>query len=112
MKSSISLLLAVTVALTGLVGLTHATDVTAKAVTLTGTLTCAECQLRQKTAKPHQDVLLVKEGEKEVAYYVTGVPNHPNVCHQRIQNVKVTGTLEEKDGTKCLAASKLELPAM
>jgi len=96
----------------GLLGQTHASDKDAVVgTTLTGTLVCVQCQLHQHSSKAHQDVLLVNDGNKEVEYYVACLPKHPNLCHQRLQNVKVTGIVEEKDGKKWLTASKLELPA-
>ena len=80
-------------------------------VTLTGSLTCAQCNLHEKVTKAHQDVLIVTEGDKDVEYYCTNLSKHPNVCHTKLKGVKVTGVVTEADGKKWIAATKLELPA-
>lgn len=82
-----------------------------KQVTLTGKLTCAKCDLSE-TPKC-QNVLIVKDGDKEVKYYmVTNKVNthdtHKKVCKGAKDGVTVTGIVHEKDGKKMLVATKIE----
>lgn len=111
MKSRLALSALVVIVLAAVASFSRAENPAPAPVTLTGTLACAQCQLHEKASHPHQDVLTVKDGDKEVLYYVTNLPKHPNVCHSRIENAKVTGTVSEKDGVHWLAATKLELPS-
>ncbi len=82
----------------------------AEEVTLKGKLTCAKCEC--KVTKACQNVLFVKEGEKNVPYYLDdnqiSKDYHKNVCKAAKQGVSVTGTVGEKDGKKTIAASKIE----
>jgi len=80
--------------------------------TLTGTLTCTKCALKETKACGH--ALIVKEGDKSVNYYLTDKggkePYHKNCCTADVEGVKVTGTIGEKDGKKTIADPKVELP--
>ena len=81
-----------------------------KATTLTGTLTCAKCDLKQTDAC--QNVLKVKDGDKTVMYYLNDSDatkdTHGKVCKGAKDNVTVTGMVEEKDGKKWITVSKIE----
>jgi hypothetical protein len=102
--------LALAAAMTSLVRAEDGTQPSA-AVTLKGTLLCAKCFLGQ--GDKCQNVLKVKEGEKETLYYLT--PNdlsndeHGKVCKEPKDGVTVTGTVEDKDGKKWLTASKIDM---
>ncbi|MGA2498122.1 MAG: DUF6370 family protein [Tepidisphaeraceae bacterium] len=89
----------------GFAGISRAADTTLK-----GTLTCAKCGLKETTEC--QNVLVVKDGEKTVNYYLTANDvskgSHGAVCHGPKDNITVTGTVEEKDGKKWITASKIE----
>lgn len=81
----------------------------AKDETLKGTAKCAKCSLHE--AKACQAVLVVKEGDKEVKYDVTGAPGkdlHKQICQGDKENVTVVGKVSEKDGKKSIAATKVE----
>jgi len=85
----------------------------AKEVKLTGTLVCGKCSLKED--KACTNVLQVKEGGKTVNYRIVdkgaGETYHEGVCGDgKVENVKVTGTVSEKDGKKMVKASKVELP--
>ena len=54
----------VALALAGLIGVARADDA-AKEVTLKGTMQCAKCSLHEEGATKCQDVLTVKDGDKE-----------------------------------------------
>ncbi|MFI5379939.1 MAG: hypothetical protein ACHRHE_11625 [Tepidisphaerales bacterium] len=97
-------------ALSLLVILGFAGIVRAEETTLKGTLTCAKCGLKE--ASVCQNVLVVKDGDKTVNYYLAANDvskgAHGSVCHGPKENISVTGTVEEKDGKKVLTASKIE----
>ena len=79
-----------------------------KAITLDGQMMCAKCELKE--GAKCSDLLMVKDGDKEIRYNVvlTGDAKGSHVCGGK-QNVKVTGTVAEKeDGTKVLTATKVE----
>jgi hypothetical protein len=81
----------------------------AKETTLKGTAKCAKCSLHE--ADKCQATLVVKEGDKEVKYAVTGKEGsalHKQICTADKENVTVTGTVTEKDGKKMIAATKVE----
>ena len=83
-----------------------AEEAAGKTVTLQGKATCAKCDLG--TAKECASVLQVKEGDKTVTYYLSGMADkawHKNICTAP-KNVTVTGTVSEKDGKMMLDASK------
>jgi hypothetical protein len=84
--------------------------VQAAETTLKGTLTCGKCALKETSTC--QNVLVVKDGDKTVNYYLAANDvskgAHPAVCHGPKDNISVTGTVEEKDGKKVLTASKIE----
>jgi hypothetical protein len=83
-------------------------NVLAEEVTKEGTATCAKCDLG--TAKDCTNVLQVEEGGETVTYLLAGKAGkkwHKTIC-KTSKDVKITGTVEEKDGEKTLVASKIE----
>src|SRR5262249_23035316 len=79
-----------------------------KEVTLKGTITCAKCDLGVE--KKCATVIKVKEGGKDVVYYLddkAGKDNHKTIC-QASKDGAVTGTVSEKDGKKIITATKVE----
>lgn len=84
-------------------GLLRADDKGSK-VTLKGEGLCAKCGLKEKDAKTCQNVVIVKKGEKETKYYLTG--DLSKAAHQKLGfcgaskdepvKVEVVGTCEKK----------------
>lgn len=85
-----------------------ADDKKGDAKTLEGKLVCTKCTLGETTKCSH--ALKVKEGDKDVVYYVDDKnKNHSEVCPAGTElDVKVTGKLTEKDGKKTIADAKVE----
>ncbi len=81
------------------------------AVTLEGNMVCAKCTLKVEGIDKCQSVLLVKnETGKDAQYWLA--PNavaeaFGDVC-TAVKPVTVTGSIEEKDGRKWIAATKIE----
>jgi hypothetical protein len=76
---------------------------------------CAKCALKEE--KTCQNVVVAKENGKDVKYYLVqndvAKKSHSSAgfctaAKGEGPKVKVTGTLEEKDGKKLLTASKIE----
>lgn len=98
-------------ALAAFVSTAFAADEAKKEVTLAGSATCAKCDLG--TEKECASVLQVKEGDKTTTYYLSGKADkewHKNVC-KGAKDVKMTGTVSEKDGKKTLDVTKIEMTA-
>ncbi len=80
--------------------------------TITGDATCAKCALSE--TKSCQNVVLVKDGDKEVKYYMEqnklAKDSHGKMgfCKSE-KTVKVTGEVTEKDGKKIITPSKIEV---
>lgn len=80
-----------------------------KSVTLSGSATCAKCDLGKE--KDCTSVLLVKEGSKTTTYYLGGKADkewHKNIC-KGAKDVKMTGTIGTKDGKKTFDATAIEI---
>ena len=84
-----------------------------KEKTITGDATCAKCALKE--TKACQNVVVVKEGDKKVNYYMSmknavAKDNHSKAgfCKSE-KKVKVTGVVSEKDGKKFIAPTKIEV---
>jgi len=110
-----TLAVAVVAAIWTLVGVGRAENKSepAKEVKLTGTLMCGKCSL--KATPKCSNALQVKEGEKDVTYFLDDKGNaesyHEGVCGDgKFEGVAVTGTVSEKDGKKWIKATKVELP--
>jgi hypothetical protein len=75
-------------------------------VTLQGDLTCAKCGLHE--ASSCQSVLVVKEGGKDIKYYLAknavAAAEHEKVCGGSV-SATVTGTVSDEDGRKVLTAT-------
>jgi Family of unknown function (DUF6370) len=91
-----------------LVGTVTAAD---KEVTLDGKIVCGKCALKE--TDKCSNVLIVKDGDKEVKYYLQdkGVDedfHKPKVCTAGMKGpeVTVTGTVVEKDGKHLLTVTK------
>ena len=99
--------LCVGVAALSLAGLTAAAD--EKEKTFKGKLVCAKCTLSEAPKCTH--ALKVKEGDKEVIYYVDDKnKDHKKVCPAGTElDAEVTGKLEEKDGKKTIVGAKVTL---
>jgi hypothetical protein len=82
-----------------------------KQVTITGKLACAMCVLKQKDVKGCTNVVVVKEGGKDVDYALAdndvSKPLIMAACEKALP-VKVTGTVTEAAGKKTITASKVE----
>ena len=80
--------------------------------TLTGSMMCAHCTLHEKGVTACQDVLVVKGDEKsgEAKYYFEKNKVADDFGHacSGAKEVRVTGTVAEKDGRKWIAATKIE----
>ena len=106
MKAAWSILLGLAVVLTFVVGIRAEDKKEEK--TLKGTITCAKCDL--KTETKCTTVIKVKEGDKDVVYYLddkSGKENHKKICTEAKEGT-VKGTVSEKDGKKVIKASKVE----
>lgn len=85
----------------------------AKEETLTGTMWCAKCGLKDKAFKKCTNALVVKDGDKSVTYYLddkgNGEDYHEGLCGGGSkEGVKVTGVVTEKDNKKWIKATKVE----
>ncbi len=79
-----------------------------KTVTLTGTITCAKCDLGE--ASKCATVIKVKQDGKDVVYYFdkdTHKKHHGETCMGAKEGT-VTGVVGEADGKKTITVSKLE----
>jgi hypothetical protein len=78
-----------------------------KAKTLEGKLVCTKCKLGETDVCGN--ALVVKEGDKEVTYYLTdkGSKETYHKCAGE-QAAKVTGKVTEKDNKKVIAEAKVE----
>ena len=105
MKKSLSILSLLTVSLL-IASTSYAAD---KEVTLKGEGKCAKCALGE--TKTCQNVVVVKEGDKSITYYIdqndVSKAFHKQVCTDP-KAITVTGTVKEEGGKKLLVASKIE----
>lgn len=77
---------------------------------LEGKLTCTKCSLSETKACGH--ALVVKEGEKEIKYYLNdkgGKEDYHGKCCQEPVDATVTGKIVEKDGKKTIDEPKVEI---
>ena len=78
--------------------------------TLTGLLVCGKCKLH--ITDKCQNVLQVQKDGQTVNYFLTqnkvSTDFHPNICQNDGENVTVTGTVSEDNGTNILTATKIE----
>jgi len=77
--------------------------------TVKGTMKCAKCSLKEADAC--QAVLVVKDGDKEIKYYIVGPKagaEHKEICKADKENVTLTGVVTEKDGKKEIKVTKAE----
>jgi len=79
-------------------------------VTLAGDMTCAKCGLHESAAC--QNVLKVKEGGKDVKYYMAknavADANHEKVC-STTAHATVTGKVSEEGGKKVITPSAVKI---
>jgi hypothetical protein len=82
-------------------------QVLAKDVTLTGTILCAKCELKE--APKCTNAIRVKEDGKDVVYYFADKGGkekyHGKIC-QEPKEGSVTGAVSEKGGKKYIKLSK------
>jgi hypothetical protein len=82
--------------------------------TITGDAVCGKCALKETASC--QNVVFVKEGDKEVKYYLEGPESKKahgamGICTAKKDSpvkVKVTGTCEKKDDKLVITVSKIE----
>src|SRR5260370_38781 len=102
MRAAWSMLLGLAVVL-ALVAKASAED---KEVTLKGTITCAKCDL--KLEKKCHTVIKVKEGDKDVVYYLddkSAKEHHKKICTQAKEGI-VTGKVSKKGEKIIITASQ------
>lgn len=78
-------------------------------VTLEGEMVCGKCSLKEADFAKCQNVVAVdKDGEKMYYYVVKNATGseYGDVC-MKSRMVKVTGTVEEKEGRMWIAASEI-----
>jgi hypothetical protein len=81
-----------------------------KEVTVTGSITCAKCDLKEADKCATVIKGKAKGSDKEEVFYFddkNGKDNHKAIC-QGGKPGKVTGTVTEKDGKKTIEVTKVE----
>ncbi|MDH3628927.1 MAG: DUF6370 family protein [Acidobacteriota bacterium] len=83
----------------------------AEVVTIEGKVMCAKCALHEEGREKCQNVLAVESDDADTVYYYLAA-NETNaefgeVC-MATPSVRVTGTVEEKDGKNWLVATVIE----
>jgi len=104
MRSALKMVFCVVV----FVALTLAVAAQNKAISLTGKITCAKCDL--KIEKECATVIVVNENGKDAIYYLdekSSKTNHDAICQSAKQG-SVTGVVSEKGGKKTITATKVE----
>lgn len=86
-----------------------------KEVTLTGTMACAKCGLKEPGVKKCTNAIQVKDGDMTVTYFLddkgNGETYHEGLCGGGTKaGAKVTGTVTEKDGKRWVKVTKVEEP--
>jgi hypothetical protein len=87
-----------------------ATTAVAEEVTMKGNIVCAKCTLKVQGLKDCQNVLMVKQEQQEVQYWLVNndvTKAYGEVC-TAVKPVTVTGTVENKDGKNWIAPTKIE----
>lgn len=83
-----------------------------KETTLTGSIMCAKCALKEKGITKCTNAIQVKEKDKTVTYYLDdkGMKEdyHEAVCGGEKKEGTVKGVVSEKDGKKWVKPSKVE----
>ena len=84
-----------------------------KEVSLTGTMVCAKCGLKEPGFTKCTNAIQVKDGEKTITYFLddkgNGEDYHEGLCGGGTKTgAKVTGTVSEKDGKRWVKATKVE----
>jgi hypothetical protein len=111
MKTMLKVVLGVAVAVALVVAVKAADKAEGKEVTKSGKLVCGKCTLKE--TDECSNVLQVKEDGKTVNYYLDdsgkGEKYHKDICAAKSEkDVKVTGTVSEKDKKKYIKVTKLE----
>ena len=107
MRTALSMALGLTLVFA--LALTASAEEKKEAKTYEGTLTCAKCDLKLETKC--MTVLKVKDGDKDVVYYLdekSGKANHKAIC-QEAKKAKVTGTVKKDGDKQILTATKVEI---
>jgi hypothetical protein len=107
MRTALSMLLGVAIVF----ALTLNVKAENKEVTITGSITCAKCDLKvaEKCATVVKGKLKDTDKEDTVFYFDEkgNKDNHKTIC-QGAKAGKVTGTVSEKDGKKIITVTKVE----
>jgi hypothetical protein len=77
-------------------------------ITVTGKVVCGKCTLKADSAC--KNVLQVKDGAAVKNYYLADTEAAKKlgmVCHDTVEGVTATGTVEDKGGKLTLSAAKL-----
>ncbi len=105
MKGVFHTLLGLTIVFVAVAAISAADE---KGKKLSGTITCAKCDLKKQNKC--QTVIVVKEDGKDVIYYFDGASNkkyHKDTC-QQAKKGSVTGDVSEKDGKKVIKVTDLK----
>jgi hypothetical protein len=110
MRTALTML--VGLALVCAVSLTAAAEEKGKEVTITGTITCAKCDLKVEGVTKCMTVVKgkAKGSDKEEVYYFdtdSSKKNHSDICKTPKKGT-VTGTVEEKDGKKVITVKDVK----
>lgn len=92
------------------VATTAAAEEAGTAVTLSGNIVCAKCTLKVQGLKGCQNVLVVKEAQQDVQYWLVNndvAKAFGEVC-TAVKPVTVTGTVETKEGKNWITPTKIE----
>lgn len=80
-----------------------------KETKLEGTLVCTKCSLKETKACGH--ALIVKDGDKEVTYYIADKGGkeayHKECCQADVPATVTGGKIVEKDGKKTIEGGKV-----
>jgi hypothetical protein len=112
-RIAVPLALVVCAVLAGMIAVAEerpAANAAGKAVTLEGTVVCAKCAIHEEGRTECQNVLMVGKEGAQTSYYLVkndAYNKFGEVC-EASKKVRVTGTVEAKDGKQWLTASDIK----